>query len=299
MWCADVRSWVIVLVASVVLFLGGLLLGWLATRGRGVGGAGRRYPRRGARLWMVSLAFGMLMSIALSVVTVRFTVDLLGGPAAAVQAPPAQKGDAGDGAKDTIANAMTAIGTAVAVLALILSLGTTWFATKQKELDDRLLSVNQALQRADQRDRLDAVSDRVASLLPAARQAGWLWLQKLGTTPGAMFEHAVILANRLDMLSVAQREARREAFYALSNMFDTLESSESMHAPLQAYAHACQDLAWARAEFAGELSDARAMQAFVERGIWCDIFDPTEMSRFTRGTQADRRVEVKPGSGSR
>ena len=286
-WCADVRSWTVVLAASAALFLAGLALGWRATRGEASAGAGagaaRRHPRRGARLWMLSLGFGVLMSIALSVVTVRFTVDLLGGPAAAAQPASAAKGDAGDGAKDAIANAMTAIGTAVAVLALILSLGTTWFAARQKELDDRLSSVNQALRRADQRDRLDAVADRVASLLPAARQAGWLWLQQLGTAPGAMFEHAVVLANRLDMLSVAHREARGEAFYALSNMFDTLESSDPLHVPLKAYVHACQELAWARAEFAGELSDAKAIQAFVERGIWCDIFDSTEMGRFMRG----------------
>jgi hypothetical protein len=281
-WCADARSWSVVLVASAALFLGGLLLGWLATRA----GAGVRVPARsGARLWMASLCFGMLMSIALSVVTVRFTVDLLGGPAAAAaKAPAVAKAEAdGGGANDAIANAMTAIGTAVAVLALILSLGTTWFASKQKELDDRLLSVNQTLQRADRRDRLDAVSDRVTSLLPAARLAGWVWLQKMGVSTGAMFEHAVVLANRLDMLSVAQRETRGEAFYALSNMFDTSEPSDAMHAPLQAYVRACQDLAWARAEFAGELSDAKAIQRFVECGIWCDIFDPAEMSRFTRG----------------
>jgi hypothetical protein len=103
---------------------------------RVAGGLRRGLWRAGVALLIVA---GTLASVAMLAVTMFLSAKVAlavlpaagpAQPAAAVARKDAEAAKPDDAVNTSVANSMTAVGTAVAAVTLILSLGTTWFAMK-------------------------------------------------------------------------------------------------------------------------------------------------------------------------
>ena len=290
----SVTPWHMVVLAAVVLLSLAFWAGWAVSQRSAPTRRttqGRR-PRGSSWPWMISIAFGVAISAVLAAVTIRLTVDLATNTAHAQAASPARApepaaaaasaapaGESGN-KNDSIVNAMTATGTAVAVLALILSLGTTWFAGKQKELDEHLKAVTEALAKVELRERVEAQRTEVLELLPAARMEAFAWVRQPENSESGAHDYIHMFNNRLEQLTAADRGVRFLAFTRLVEFFDVEDTLPTEMLLLKTYVVACEELAWARAELQGLLVNTRAMKEFASKGIWCNFFDLGELDRW-------------------
>ena len=292
----SVTPWHMVVLAAVVLLSLAFWAGWAVSQRSAPARRptqGRR-PRGSSWPWMISIAFGVAISAVLAAVTIRLTVDLAtntahaqaaspvrtpepAAAAASASAPPA--GESGN-KNDSIVNAMTATGTAVAVLALILSLGTTWFAGKQKELDEHLKAVSDALAKVELRERVEAQRTEVLERLPAARMEAFKWVARPENAEAGIQDYLHMFNNTLEQLTSGERRVRFLAFTTLIEFIDVEDTPPTELPLLREYAAACEELAWARAELQGLLVNTRAMKEFASKGIWCNFFDVGELDRW-------------------
>jgi hypothetical protein len=202
-----------------------------------------------------------------------------GSAASAVSAPKApvqtsaivQGGDE----KDSLSNAMAAVGTAVAVLALLLTLGTTWFANVLNKVNDELAIL-------DARDRDHEQSLQLgAALLRAKRELSMRLADKVRDGLD-LFSYWSI---SLEALSSDDSQLRFEAFNELS----TALRAYALDLPeISRYCSMCHERALARLQRKahGELRSPGEIQSLVDEGLWCRLFDPTELDRLRRVMQA-------------
>ena len=238
-------------------------------------------------IWVATFVLGATLTVVLLWLTINLTINLAGKiwhdtrptTTASAVVPPASGASAvaaatGDG-KDAVANAMTAVSIVVAIVTLVLTVGTGWIATQQKALDDKLRSADEKLARLRERDQLDEQAARVASKSVAAKRAAMGWIQRQGTHPYLLALRSLETYNELDQLATDDLESRRRSFRILASLFDWDESL----APIRDYSEEChlraRNLAW----YQGKVT-SRTEEAALERaGLACRIFDDQELRR--------------------
>ncbi len=197
--------------------------------------------------------------------------------AASVPASPVSMSDA----SATVGNAMTAIGTAVAAVALILSVGTTWFALRLKEMENmtlkleeadaeyerRLAKLSEAIERSEQ-DRADR--EEIRQLLLDALFALRKWVDRNGA---AVTRYSVLadLGAHLEMLMSQSADQRQRSYAELTKFLPRASTPEL--APIDAYAKRCHRL------HGGTEST---------HGLWCDLFSGIEREAFLKSRAQDR-----------
>lgn len=170
-----------------------------------------------------------------------------------------------DNTKDAVANAMTAIGTAVAVIALLLAVGTSWFAAKQKTLDE--LIDRQRLIFDEQQLRFDLVA-----ALAKAKLAVQSWVSTASDS-NAKIVHLLEITSALELLMADDPTVRLQGFGLLVKYPWT--GFEPELEPIKDYTEACQ-------LFHGR-SDQRNIMS--RPNLWCRIFWLQEQHRFDVATQ--------------
>ena len=266
--------------------------------------AGWRAVSPNRLLAYLMLALGGLFSVCMLAVTLALSfqvwqdVQAATRPASAVmptQAPasaaassaaaPTRETVDGSGA---IANAMTAIGTVVAVVALILSLGTSWFANvlQQAQRTTELLREGEARRQQErEREREWArLVQRTDEGLLLAKAALIRWVDQVGTSdPVNLVQNWAL---QLEMLRAEDSGIRWRAFEALQVLGPECPTDrvDPLLAPVADYTERCHELAlWRLSEGAdGQPADPRAVAAAVEQGLWCRLFDAVELARYQR-----------------
>lgn len=170
-----------------------------------------------------------------------------------------------DNTKDAVANAMTAIGTAVAVIALLMAVGTSWFAAKQKELDSQIQIMRTVLQ--DHQHRLDLVAS-----LSRAKLAVQCWVSTASESDAKILYQLEIIP-ALELLLADDVNVRRQGFGLLINYPWT--GGEPELESVKDFTEACQI-------FHGRDNPRTAM---LRPNQWCRIFWRQEQQRFDIATQ--------------
>lgn len=273
----------LVLALAAALFIGALL--------------GQRVPPRRLVWWGV-VGVCWLFSVAMLWVTFSMSVMLWSSTAmasaapapTAAAAPAASSASAagGDAGSSAIANAMTAIGVTVAVVTLILSLGTSWFGQQMERVAKLEKKLKSALDKAEQRTkaqlRLWEQTTRVDSACLAAKVG--LAEHFSAKTDGTDYAAKVLeWSFKLEALRLDDSQARLNAFYDLQVLNEGRQPSDSlptMLAPVHFYAEQCHELALCRLQ--QQVNDGTLKQEDMQRqirtGLWCCIFDEAEQARF-------------------
>lgn len=201
--------------------------------------------------------------------------------------PPDADGKRGspaeDGGKDALSNAMTAIGTVIAVVTLVLSVGTSWFAERLATLERERARLEALATRLQQERKREVDLERkrmlVLDALPAAKLALSAWVKSRGSRAAVDYTHAWCL--QLEMLSSDDRAVRFRAFAELSQ---GIRSKDPRLQPIERYTELCHDFVIERLQFNGgaDPRPTRDLLAEVERGLWCRVFDNVEQERLYR-----------------
>lgn len=188
--------------------------------------------------------------------------------------------------KDAIANTMTAVATAVGVIALILAIGTSWFATKQKELGD--LITRQSKEFEDKERVLDEIialqarRTHLAVLLSQAKRAAYVWVSANSESDAKAMMAAEIAAN-LEFLLSEDVGIRKLAFDRLTTY--PWADDEPNLAPVRQYTEACH-LFHGRGRV--------AEMALTQTGLWCRIFWEEERKQFKKARDNPENTAASP-----
>lgn len=187
--------------------------------------------------------------------------------------PPADTNASADnGDKDALANAMSAIGATVAVVALLLTLGTTWLGELLRRVEDRFEALAAKDRQAEMGQRADA------ALVRAQVELGvWLNRQDL-TDPGSL---EMEWSRHLQALRIDDNELRFQSYHTLREALSTYAEKLPYVAD---YCLKCHELAVARIQYLpdGKQRPMREVSAETEKGLWCLIFDAMELQRYKR-----------------
>ncbi len=178
-----------------------------------------------------------------------------------------------ESANNTIVNAMTAVATAIAAVTLILSIGTTWFAAKLKEVE----TASNDLRRKDMEyeRRLEEIRtrqdrhDRAQRQLIDAKMALRQWVDA-SSKAGGRYSMLADLTAQVEMLMSSSPDGRLAAFAVLTKVLPP--HPRPLLLPLEVFSMTCHDLHGGRSN---------------THGVWCSIFDPVERTAFA---QASRHV---------
>lgn len=224
-------------------------------------------------IWIATFLIATTLCVVLIVPAVRLAGLVWHGASSDLAGPAGSSN-----VTDAVANTMTAVGVAITVVTLILTVGTSWFATQQRDLQRKLLQVDLELARSNQRDEIDRLRMQVAVLSYDAKRAAMHWLQDMGTGPDLLPIWYFDISADLDQLSVDNLDARRHAFMRLVQMFDA-EVWNANLATIATYTDECHRFALAMLHFKRRdqsiLCDADAER----KGLACRIFDRTEIAR--------------------
>jgi hypothetical protein len=234
------------------------------------------------------VASGAMLAVMLSLsaqVTLAVFPRLIGvvhspaaaSPAAAASAAAVSMSDAGT----TVGNAMTAIGTAVAAVALILSVGTTWFALRLKDMEAMTLKLEAAdtlyeqrlaeMSAALSRNELDRANrEEVRQLLLDALFALRKWVDRNGA---AVTRYSVLadLSAHLEMLMSQSTEQRQRSYAELTKFLPKAPTTDL--APIDTYAKRCHRLHGGTDHM---------------HGVWCDIFSAIEREAYVKARAQNR-----------
>jgi hypothetical protein len=208
-------------------------------------------------------AFSLIMLVVTIVLMGRVWGDMGPAPAMAPAGEP----------KDALSNAMTVMGLTVAVVTLVLTIGTSWFAMRLEKIAKFEEQMNRQLERL--RLELDARllnSDE----LPQAKLALRQWFgEQSAEDPGALAHDYSLW---LEMLTASDHRIRFKAYgqlRALGSYGDaTLE-------PVEKFTLSCHELAVSRLHSeSGTPLSRNQVQERVEKGLWCKIFDRREQKRY-------------------
>jgi len=152
--------------------------------------------------------------------------------------------------KDAVANAMTAVATAIAAVTLILSLGTTWFGQRLKEISELQAKVDAKLREvegqrnkyAEEFEKFKLASNqqmRARHLLLGAQLALREWIDEESRSPDR-YSLFIKLNNSLETLMASAAERRMEAFRILiTHLPDRTTKALS---PIEEYSDVCHVL---------------------------------------------------------
>jgi hypothetical protein len=174
-----------------------------------------------------------------------------------------------DGEKDALANAMAAIGASVAVITLILTLGTTWLGDLMRKVDSKLALLEEK----------DRQAERVlvlgAALVRAQVEIG-TWLSRSKTKDAAGL--ATEWGRSLQALSTDDRDLRFSAYFLL---WEGLHKHGHQLPQVARYCSLCHEQAVHRLQ----RLPVHEIQRRVDEGLWCLLFDPMETVRFQRALE--------------
>jgi hypothetical protein len=225
---------------------------------------------------VLATAAMLVVMLVLSFVTARSVLASAGNvvlpvaTAVAAQAPSAS-GAAGlanrnaagnEGNNDLVTNAMTAIGTAVAAVTLLLSFGSTWFAEKLNEVDKLAVRLEALRAEHEQSDQQRRECDRVREHLVAAEIALRRWIDS-SATAATRYSLLADLQAHLAALMSAELEERFVSYNELIKFLPL--SSEPDLGPMQRYAEACHRL-----------------HGGTESTLWCLLFSEIEQAAAAR-----------------
>ncbi|MFZ5549243.1 MAG: hypothetical protein ACOZJX_11160 [Pseudomonadota bacterium] len=200
------------------------------------------------------------------------------------QAPPIAHTDGGTDHMDAIANTMTALGTAVAVIALLLTVGTSWFAGQQQKLNDQLKVAKADTVRIALREQIENQRDAARDHLADAKRAALKWLASR-TRGDVLALQQLEIEIDLEQLLAADRPVRRRAFLRLA---DKLGHSRQELPDIESFAEMCHKLQLMHVSLsalqrqADDIDTALDLREFADqarRGLACRIFDPGEHER--------------------
>jgi hypothetical protein len=182
----------------------------------------------------------------------------------------ASKGPGGSGqSSDGLSNAMGAVGLAVTVLTLLLSLGSLWLAQQHKRIEEEIRRVDSQLDRFKLYDELQsihqaALSEWVTNSLP-----------KGGTEAlNLTFE----LAQHLEGLMLDDVGKRRQSFDKLRAWLSPIED-QPPDPDVLAYTENCHDLAVQRQIIRGNVKNFSDLRRFETQGVYCRIFNEADVRR--------------------
>ncbi len=183
-----------------------------------------------------------------------------------------------DNTKDAVANSMTAVGTAVAAITLVLSLGTLWFSARQRELQELIGQQRKALSDSEARIRQ---SDAALNRLVSRAEARLSILNQLVVAKRGIIDWVFGNSDVLDKGSIALEyclwlealmsecsSLRRDAFQKLTA--DLPLSATPELRSVEEYGDACH------AFHCGENHPSPS----TTHGMWCRLFSETERSAF-------------------
>jgi hypothetical protein len=171
-----------------------------------------------------------------------------------------------DNTKDAVANAMTAIGTAVGVITLLLTLGTYYINKRQEELSVLVEAERLRAESHEQQQKLGLLhSQALQELLP--------WLQSLTASPETVIRDAMLIGWHLNLLQSTSSDVRKKAFDSLTASKFMLPRPQDPFPPelkqLRTYTEKCH-----RFHALRERQDEEAS------GMWCLLFDNAERRLF-------------------
>jgi hypothetical protein len=245
------------------------------------GDAPARTPERGqlrSGVWFATFLLGLILSLIVLHLAVTLTVrvwdNTMQPSSAAIRAsgPDAPA----DASGDSVVNAMTAVGMVIALVTLVLSVGTSWLGTQQRELEAKLKAADEQMAGAERQRQLDAMRSHVLVCGMAAKRAALHWLQEQGTQLLALRFAEVSLD--LDLLTVTDRDIRRKAFNALAALFDPDPWSKELGV-IQAYTEECHRYLVADHALRSGDQGLLANGQLEREGVACRIFDPAEVDR--------------------
>jgi hypothetical protein len=231
---------------------------------------------------VLTVLLGLLVTLALAAMVVLLTAKLWhdvdpGLQRVAVKAAAAA-GEPESGTVDAVTNAMTAIGVSVAVVTLVLTVGTSWMGLRQRELDVKLLELDKKLARIATREELDRLRAKVGVSGIRAKHAAFRQIVRDQTAPGLLTVHFFEVSMELDQLAHPEHEVRRRAFSKLAQRLDPEPWSEEV-AELAEYFEDCHQLARASFLAQQERLDLQALADWEARGVGCRLFDRLEVKR--------------------
>jgi hypothetical protein len=189
-------------------------------------------------------------------------------PRAAAAAPP--KSDEGD--SSAVANAMTAVGTAIAAVTLIISVGSTWFAMKLKEVESVTANLTRAQTQyveqlaslaAEKQNYMEAQQRFIAAKLALRK-----WVDQHAVGP-ARYSLLTVLTANLEVLMLASPQERHHSFGELVKNLPDRAGRALLE--VESYANFCHQL------------HGGSKQTY---GLWCAIFDPVERAAYAASLPA-------------
>jgi hypothetical protein len=241
---------------------------------------------------------GFVTTLAMLVVTIslsakllmsEFGVALARAPSVTASAAPATAVNAASAASSVLApitataandpvsananeaatNAMTAVGTAVAAVTLILSVGTSWFALRLKDLDAAKVNLDMLTSRLNAMVKLEAMVERATQLAAAnqllinARVSLQKWIGENSSLLETRNSLGLELPVRLQSLMSDSVEQRAEAFERLTEVLP--DEPGNVLSSVDEYVKFCHKLHGGNAH---------------THGVWCDIFSAVERLAF-------------------
>lgn len=201
-----------------------------------------------------------------------------GGQGYTIPLPSTAPAEGKDTEKDALPNAMSAIGTAVAVLALILTLGTTWFANLLGKVQDEFQTID------DRQRQQEHALQQAAALLRAKRElASWIGRQDISDGADLVAQWSLAL----ETLSADDLQLRFESYIEL---VPALRPHANKLPEIARYCSMCHELAVSRLErdSAGVRRSTGELRSLVDEGLWCRLFDPAEHGSLKRAMEARR-----------
>jgi hypothetical protein len=188
----------------------------------------------------------------------------------------AERGLAGD----AVSNTLTAVSVAVAVVTLVLTGGTSWFISRQQEVDRRLQELKLQTERLRSWEGVERQRERVLGLLSGVKFEVTRWARVEGGLSGdTLTDFLLEVQGRLECLASPDAGARRMQFGLLCQQFHSDDPGIPLNALIY-YFDECHTLAISRALRDGLIKNIVEVREFEAQGVWCRVFDHREVERF-------------------
>jgi hypothetical protein len=219
--------------------------------------------------WTASVAITIVSAIVLLGLAIAYATSIL-PTFHSIEAQRTQQLD-----NNMVNNTMTAIALVVAVVTLILTVGTSWFANVNRQLDEKLLLVQNVLAKNRAREELELQQRELQLLLFAAKKGAFDWTKTRVDEKHLALQLQEVFS-RLELLVIDDLEGRKRSFNWLHNHFqpwtDNLER-------VREYSEGCHRLALARAWYENESLPPSEQTRLEKAGLACRFFDRQEWKR--------------------
>lgn len=198
----------------------------------------------------------------------------------------ASKKETDDANKDAIANAMTAVGTSVAIMSLLLALGTSWFVRELRKLEVAKADFNKLREdahsfNASQKEK-QITQAKLHRQLLEAKGAAVHWAFEVTPNKKNAAGLSAQLGIWLELLLIDDLAVRKEAFQKLvaqSRPSQAVEwpKGDAQYEPLLIYTEACH--VYHAQHEKGVANEGDALNLY---GLWCRIFNRFEIQLLDR-----------------